>query len=122
MSLSRIQQFRIPGPLTKVVVFLLCLIPCAALIYDAVMANLGANPVEEITARTGEWALHFLLITLAVSPLRRWQGLKWLSRVRRMLGLYAFFYAVLHVLTYVILEQFFDWPMIVSELLSPLAM
>ena len=118
MNFIRFQQFHIPGLLTKFILFFLCLIPCATLVHDAVMANLGANPVEEITARTGEWALRFLLITLAVSPLRRCYGLKWVGRMRRMLGLYAFFYAVLHMLTYVVLEQFFDWSMIASELFT----
>ena len=118
MTLLRITSFQIPLPFIKCVVFFLCLVPFATLIYDAVAANLGANPIEAITERTGEWALRFMLITLAVSPLRQWLGLKWVRKVRRMLGLYAFFYASLHVITYVVLEQFFDWATIVSELLE----
>ena len=118
MTAYRTKRLRIPRPFIKLVIFCLGLLPLVALIYDGVTANLGANPIETITHRTGEWALHFMLITLAVSPLRQWLGIKWLGGMRRMLGLYTFFYASLHVLTYIVLEQFFDWPMIASELIK----
>lgn len=70
--------------------------------------GLGANPIEFITRSTGTWTLAFLLITLSVTPLRRFTDWLWLMRLRRMLGLYAFFYACLHFTTYIWLDQFFD--------------
>jgi len=91
----------------KAVLFLLALVPLALLVVDAVGNNLGANPVEAITHRTGSWVLKFLLITLAVTPLRKITGWHWLLRLRRMFGLYAFFYAVLHFTTYIWLDRFF---------------
>ncbi len=91
----------------KAVVFLAALIPLTLLIMDALSGNLGANPVEAITHRTGDWVLNFLLITLAVTPLRKITGWHWLLRIRRMLGLYAFFYVLLHFTTYIWLDRFF---------------
>jgi sulfoxide reductase heme-binding subunit YedZ len=91
----------------KPVVFLLCLAPFLWLIWDVIQEQLSANPIEDITHRTGDWALRFLLITLAVTPLKRLSGQVWLLRLRRMLGLYAFFYALLHFLTYLWLDQQF---------------
>jgi methionine sulfoxide reductase heme-binding subunit len=72
------------------------------------MGLLGANPIEVVTHATGDWLLRFLLITLAVTPVRKLTGLLWLIRYRRMLGLFAFFYGVLHFLTYIWLDKFFD--------------
>jgi sulfoxide reductase heme-binding subunit YedZ len=89
-------------------VFLLCLAPLARLVALGFTDGLTANPIEFITRSTGTWTLVFLLTTLAVTPLRRALGWAWLLRLRRMLGLYAFFYACLHLLTYVWLDQFFD--------------
>lgn len=91
----------------KTLVFLAALIPLTLLIMDALSGNLGANPVEAITHRTGDWVLNFLLITLAVTPLRKITGWHWLLRFRRMLGLYAFFYVLLHFTTYIWLDRFF---------------
>lgn len=91
----------------KPVVFLSCLIPLLWMAWDIVQGQLSANPIEDITHRTGDWALRFLLITLTVTPLRRLSGQVWLLRLRRMLGLYAFFYALLHFLTYLWLDQQF---------------
>ncbi len=91
----------------KVLVFLAALIPLTLLIMDALNGNLGANPVEAITHRTGDWVLNFLLITLTVTPLRKISGWHWLLRFRRMLGLYAFFYVLLHFTTYIWLDRFF---------------
>jgi sulfoxide reductase heme-binding subunit YedZ len=91
----------------KVIIFLLALVPVTLLVLDAVKGNLGANPVEAITHRTGDWVLNFLLITLAVTPLRKITGWHWLLRFRRMLGLYAFFYVLLHFTTYIWLDRFF---------------
>jgi methionine sulfoxide reductase heme-binding subunit len=88
-------------------VFLASVAPFGGLVYDALTDNLGANPIETITRATGIWTLTFLLITLSVSPLRRLSGWHWLIKLRRMLGLFAFFYACLHFATYVVLDQFF---------------
>ena len=91
----------------KPVVFLLCLVPALHVIADAfgIYGSLGANPVEEIQDRFGIWALRFIMIALAVTPLRRLSGWNWLSRFRRMLGLFAFFYVLLHFLTWLFLDQ-----------------
>jgi methionine sulfoxide reductase heme-binding subunit len=77
--------------------------------------DLGANPIERITHFTGDWALRFLLASLAVTPLRRLLGWNGLVAYRRMLGLFAFFYAMLHLCTFVVLDHFFDWQEIVAD-------
>jgi len=92
----------------KPVVFLACLIPLALLGWKAYTSGLGANPIEVITHATGDWTLRFLLITLAITPIRKLTGQLWLIRYRRMFGLFAFFYATLHFLTYIWLDKFFD--------------
>ena len=92
----------------KVLVFLACLGPLARLGLKAVSGNLGANPIEVITHSTGDWTLIFLLVTLSITPLRKLTGQLWLIRFRRMFGLFAFFYVVLHFLTYIWLDKFFD--------------
>jgi sulfoxide reductase heme-binding subunit YedZ len=101
----------------KPAVFLACLIPLALLGWKAYNNALGANPIEVITHATGDWTLRFLLITLAVTPIRKLIGLLWLIRYRRMFGLFAFFYATLHFLTYIWLDKFFD----VHEMLHDVA-
>ena len=93
---------------TKAVVFLLCLGPLAALGWSALHGDLGANPIEFITHATGDWTLRFLCMTLAITPLRKLLRLPELIRFRRMLGLFAFFYASLHFTTYIWLDKFFD--------------
>jgi sulfoxide reductase heme-binding subunit YedZ len=100
----------------KALVFLACLVPALRLGWLALHHGLGANPIEYITRSTGWWLLSFLMLTLLVTPLRRLTGLNWLLRLRRMLGLYAFFYASLHFSTYIWLDQFFDWPGIVKDI------
>jgi methionine sulfoxide reductase heme-binding subunit len=92
----------------KPVVFLACLLPLARLGLKAYHAALGANPIEVITHSTGDWTLIFLLITLAITPLRKVTRQPWLIRFRRMFGLFAFFYVCLHFLTYIWLDKFFD--------------
>ena len=82
--------------------------PFVYLIWLGFSANLGADPVEFVRRSTGTWTLDFLIITLAVTPLRKLTGLNWLIRLRRMFGLYAFFYALIHVVTYLWLDQLFD--------------
>ena len=100
----------------KPIVFILCLLPFIFLLIAAVNDNLGVNPVETLTHETGEWALRFLLFTLCITPLRRLTHANWLIKLRRMLGLFAFFYAVLHFITYVWLDQFFDWQEILIDI------
>src|ERR1700676_1005095 len=93
---------------SKAVVFLLCLLPLAALGWRALHGELTANPIEFITHATGDWTLRFLVITLCVTPFRKILHLPALIRFRRMLGLFAFFYACLHFTTYIWLDKFFD--------------
>ncbi len=102
----------------RVVVFLLCLVPLARLAWGVYYDNLGANPIEFITRSNGTWNLVFLLITLCVSPLRKLAGLQWLIKLRRMFGLYAFFYICLHFTTYVWLDQFFDAMEIIRDVIK----
>ncbi len=92
----------------KVVGFLAALIPLAVLGWKAYNGLLGANPIEVITRATGDWTIRFLLITLSITPLRKLTGQLWLIRYRRMFGLFAFFYGVLHFLTYIWLDKFFN--------------
>ncbi|MBS1854468.1 MAG: sulfoxide reductase heme-binding subunit YedZ [Acidobacteria bacterium] len=93
----------------KVFVFLLCLAPMGWLGWRGWNQDLSANPIEFITHFTGDWTLRFLVLTLAVTPLRKLLGVPELIRFRRMIGLYAFFYGVLHFTTYIWLDKFFDW-------------
>lgn len=99
----------------KPLVFAACLIPVLLLVRDAFTGGLGVNPIEDVTHRTGGWALRFLLLTLAVTPLRRLAGWHGLIRFRRMLGLFAFFYAVLHFSTYLVFDHFFDLLLILDD-------
>ncbi|MDO8299883.1 sulfite oxidase heme-binding subunit YedZ [Lacisediminimonas sp.] len=92
----------------KGVLFGLALLPFLRLVTFTLTERLGANPIEFITRNTGDWTLYFLCITLAVTPLRRLTKWIWLTRLRRMLGLYAFFYASLHFLTFLWFDHFFD--------------
>lgn len=101
MALSTIQIIKVP-------LFVLCLLPLVRLGWFAVYGGLGANPVEFVIRSLGTWALTILLITLAVTPLRRLTGWNALIRLRRMLGLFAFFYVCLHFMTYIGVDQFFD--------------
>ncbi|MES2772428.1 MAG: protein-methionine-sulfoxide reductase heme-binding subunit MsrQ [Pseudomonadota bacterium] len=100
----------------KLCVFVLALWPLASLLYGAVNDALGANPIELITHKTGSWTFNFLLISLSITPLRALTGCHWLVRLRRMLGLFCFFYAVLHLTTYVWLDQFFDFAEITRDI------
>jgi sulfoxide reductase heme-binding subunit YedZ len=102
----------------KTAVFFLALLPLAKLVIGAYLDDLGANPIEKITRITGYWTLTLLLTTLAATPLRLMYGWYWPIRVRRMLGLFAFFYGSLHFLTYLILDQFFDWNAIAADILK----
>ena len=87
-------------PVAKVVLFAVCLLPLAWLVFGAITSALGANPAEHLIRSTGDWTLRFLCITLAITPLRQWTKQPALARFRRMLGLFAFFYGSLHFLCY----------------------
>ena len=100
----------------KPAVFLLCLVPLGLLAIDAFNDGLTANPIEYITRTTGIWTLRLVMVTLAVTPLRKLFGWNYLARVRRMLGLFTFFYATLHFTTYVWLDQFFDIASILADI------
>lgn len=104
--------------LLKGVVFVAGAIPLGILVVNALTRNLGANPIDEITDQTGLWTLRLLLISLAVTPVRRMTGWNRLIQVRRMLGLYAFFYGSLHFLTYLWLDQFFVVEDIIADVLE----
>jgi len=95
----------------KVVVFLISLVPFAGMVWSFQTGNLGADPVQRLTHWTGDWTIYMLLASLVITPLRRLSPrIAWLIRFRRMLGLFAFFYATLHLLTYVLLFSGFDLP------------
>jgi len=101
----------------KPVIFLACLGPLGRLAWKGFHGMLGANPIEVITHSTGDWTLTFLLVTLSIPPLRKLTRQYWLIGLRRMFGLYAFFYGTLHLTTYVWLDKFFD----VHEMLADVA-
>src|SRR5216684_1084853 len=101
----------------KPVIFLACLGPLGRLAWKGFHGMLGANPIEVITHATGDWTLTFLLVTLSITPLRKLTRQYWLIGLRRMFGLYAFFYGTLHLTTYVWLDKFFD----VHEMLADVA-
>lgn len=98
-----------PIVLLKRVIFVAALIPAATLIVGAFRGTLTANPIDYITDRTGDWAFRFLMITLCVTPIRRITGWNPIIQLRRMLGLFSFFYATLHFLTWSVLDWFFDF-------------
>ena len=102
----------------KPVLFIICLIPLFALVWRAFHGDLGANPVEAITHNTGDWTLRFLLVTLSISPLRRWFGLTGLTRFRRMLGLYVFFYACCHFSIWFIADHGFNFGGMIEDIVD----
>jgi len=104
-----------PIVLLKRIIFAAALIPAAALVADAVRGELTANPIEYITHTTGDWAIRFLVITLAVTPIRRLTGWNPIIKLRRMLGLFSFFYATLHFLTWFVLDWFFDFRQMAAD-------
>lgn len=106
---------------TKPVLFTLCLLPLIILLMRAFAvggSGLGANPIEELLHQLGRWGLKFLLLGLAITPLRRWTGWNWLIRYRRMLGLFAFFYVLLHFLTYAVLDQGLELALIAEDIVK----
>ena len=104
--------------LAKPAVFAAALIPFALLVSMIASEQLGPNPVETLNRFTGDWTLRFLLLTLAVTPLRGLTGGQFLIRFRRMLGLFAFFYACLHFLSWILVDKVFDWDEIVKDVVK----
>ena len=104
--------------IAKPLVFVLCLTPLMWLGWQAFAGGLGANPIEATNRFLGDWGLRFLLISLAVTPLKAVLGLPVLMRFRRMLGLYAFFYVTLHLSSYIGLDQFFAWGEIWADIVK----
>jgi sulfoxide reductase heme-binding subunit YedZ len=99
----------------KPVVFVVCLIPLTLLVRDFLGGRLSANPIEDLTHRTGDWTLIFLLITLGITPLRRITKWGVVLQFRRMLGLFAFFYGILHFSIYIVFDHFFDVAAILED-------
>jgi len=99
----------------KAILFVLALLPFVRLVWASFTNHLGANPLEFITHSTGDWTLYFLCITLAVTPIRRLMNWPWLVKFRRMFGLYSFFYACLHFLTFLWFDHFFDVPEMMKD-------
>ena len=102
----------------KPLVFLLCLLPMASIVWRIFFGDLGSDPIETITFATGDWTLRFLLITLAVTPFRQWFGLSSLLRFRRMLGLYVFFYACCHFLVWFILDHALSFSEMIEDIID----
>ncbi len=100
----------------KPLIWILCLAPLAWLVYRALFGGLSPNPIDDITDETGQWALRLLLVSLAVTPIRRLTGWNGIIQWRRLLGLFAFFYVCLHLTTYVVLDQFFDAQAIADDI------
>lgn len=105
--------------LLKILVWILCLGPLFTLLakgFHLVAQDLGADPISVITLTTGHWTLILLLVTLAVTPTRRITGWNWLIRFRRLIGLFAFFYGCMHLLTYIWFDKFFDFPEMIRDI------
>ena len=111
-------QLLLKSKFAKPLVFMLCLLPLASIVWRIFFGDLGANPVETITFATGDWTLRFLLITLAISPFRQWFSLSALSRFRRMLGLYVFFYACCHFLVWFVADHALDIGDMVEDIID----
>lgn len=114
MSLQALLKSKFAKPM----VFMLCLLPMASIVWKIFYGDLGANPIQTITFATGDWVLRFLLITLAISPLRQWFGLSALMRFRRMLGLYVFFYAFCHFLIWFVADHSLDFGDMVEDIIK----
>jgi sulfoxide reductase heme-binding subunit YedZ len=100
------------------VIILAALVPAARIVAQIFLGGLGANPIEEIQHRTGDWTLNFLVLTLSITPLRKLLGWGWIVPYRRTLGLIAFFYATVHLLNYMVLDLFFDWGEIAEDIIK----
>ncbi|MCE2870579.1 MAG: sulfoxide reductase heme-binding subunit YedZ [Oxalobacteraceae bacterium] len=104
--------------LVKLTLFLVFLLPLIRVIFRGVEGNLGANPLEFITRATGDWTIYCLCLTLCISPLRRFTGWHWIQRLRRLFGLYVFFYAVLHFVCFLWFDHFFDVEAMLQDILK----
>jgi sulfoxide reductase heme-binding subunit YedZ len=104
--------------LVALLIFAASLVPLLLVAWDALHGRLGANPIEAILNRFGYWTLVFVLLALVPTPLQRLSGWTWIAPHRRMIGLFAFFYACLHVGTYIGVDQFFDWRAIVADVVK----
>src|ERR1051325_2288591 len=102
----------------KPIVFVAALVPLTFLVYRIVNDQLGTNPIETLHRYNGDWTLRFLLITLAVTPLRWLTGWPYWIRFRRMLGLFAFFYATLHFTTWIGVDKLFDWNEMMKDVIK----
>lgn len=102
----------------KVAVWAICLAPLAMLGYQAWAGDLGANPISYLTNTLGDWAFRILLASLAMTPLRALFGWSWPIALRRLLGLFAFAYATLHFGVWIVLDQFFDWPAMLADVVK----
>jgi sulfoxide reductase heme-binding subunit YedZ len=102
----------------KILVFALCLLPLGHLVWDVAQQTLGPDPVAALEHRSGDWALRLLLLTLAITPLRRLSGVTALIRLRRMLGLFAFFYATVHLTIYLVIDLGGFWRQLFGEIVK----
>lgn len=102
----------------KAVAWVCCLLPLLVLAYDAATDGLGANPISFVTNWLGQWTFRLLLVTLALTPLRIVFGLAWPILLRRLLGLFTFFYASLHFLVWIVIDHYFDWDQMLADLVK----
>ena len=103
---------------SKPIVFVLCLVPITLLVVSIVTGNISADPIEDITNVTGQWGIRLLLITLAITPLRSITGINQLILLRRMLGVFCFFYILLHFLTWLVIDNFFDIQRMIEDIVE----
>ncbi len=109
---------RDPSHWFKPLIFVISLLPLLSMIYRGLFGTLGVHPVETLHHTFGDWTLRFLLFTLFITPLRLIPGWGWLLKLRRLLGLYAFFYATLHLVVYIVIDQHLDWSEIWSDIIK----
>jgi sulfoxide reductase heme-binding subunit YedZ len=102
----------------KSVVWILCLVPLSILVYLAATSDLGANPISYITNWLGQWTFRLLLVTLALTPIRILTGAAWPITLRRLVGLFTFFYACLHFSVWILLDHFFNWDQMLADLVK----
>lgn len=102
----------------KALLWVACLLPLAVLLYQFQTSNLGANPIEYVTRTLGDWTLRILLASLSLTPLRLLFRISWQISLRRLLGLFAFFYACLHFSVWIVLDHFFDWDQLIADVLK----
>ena len=102
----------------KPILFVLLGIPAASLVFNILTGNISADPIDDLTHVTGEWGLRLLTLTLAITPLRNLTGINQLILLRRMLGVYAFFYVLLHFLTWFVIDNYFDFQRIIEDIIE----